>query len=578
MKKIKLNRILLLLGIGTLIFGFSKINLENNDLLNYEMWSNKKESLGRGPRPLLDSTKIEKIGDVIYATTGEGLFEESDPWLYPPGTNLLPNIYTNAYDSKGNEMVNTLPSTPTVPYNLHHGTPVVTNIDQTSPTDDLQDIFDFLMDTTTTKKFPSNLKDIQKCLQFGIDILEGNPIKDKEYSTFPLLHYNGPEKIKKVEKLEQPDIVNGDTIWYNVDATQLWYDSHIESNIGQLDLTEVWDKPWMVTYYVKVLNRGEDDFSPFAIFKDYNYDQETGQFRTKDTIPSIPHIGMDQSFYPMQDGTQTVFKIKMPPAKYYNLVYTWGWRMHPPRIQVMEDRNKHFPDPSNNNKITRLDSFEINVFGPEPTKNDATKKAAIAKISNLSPAKRVWNTFTALQTSLSASDNYGSIVRNQITDARDAFFAWKDRTHLPDTSLMDPDADLTLLYVNNTIYGGFRDHGTINFPKWRTRGDSLRVTIKNGDYFWHAYQNVDFGGARGWENAYKSAVRVGGSGCWFTFGRAYWWKNLGKNFLRLPPAEQNSLDPTVSKLHITFNYEPSRRLRFYQFDPFHHDVAIFSVH
>ncbi len=29
---------------------------------------------------------------------------------------------------------------------------------------------------------------------------------------------------------------------------------------------------------------------------------------------------------------------------------------------------------------------------------------------------------------------------------------------------------------------------------------------------------------------------------------------------------------------MTFNFDPSRRLRFYQFDPLHHDVAIFSVH
>jgi hypothetical protein len=32
------------------------------------------------------------------------------------------------------------------------------------------------------------------------------------------------------------------------------------------------------------------------------------------------------------------------------------------------------------------------------------------------------------------------------------------------------------------------------------------------------------------------------------------------------------------KVEITYEYEPSRRLRFYQFDPMHHDVAVFSVH
>jgi hypothetical protein len=34
----------------------------------------------------------------------------------------------------------------------------------------------------------------------------------------------------------------------------------------------------------------------------------------------------------------------------------------------------------------------------------------------------------------------------------------------------------------------------------------------------------------------------------------------------------------MHKVDVTFNWDPSRRLRFYQFDPIHHDVAIFSVH
>jgi hypothetical protein len=32
------------------------------------------------------------------------------------------------------------------------------------------------------------------------------------------------------------------------------------------------------------------------------------------------------------------------------------------------------------------------------------------------------------------------------------------------------------------------------------------------------------------------------------------------------------------KVEFTYNFEPSRRLRFYQFDPVHHDVAVFSIH
>ena len=161
------------------------------------------------------------------------------------------------------------------------------------------------------------------------------------------------------------------------------------------------------------------------------------------------------------------------------------------------------------------------------------------------------------------------------------------------TIAADKESDLSLIYLNNTIYGHFTDGSRIEFPKWRVRGTWLKVALYNGDYFDHGYQNVDFGGARGWENQFKSSVKVGGSGCWFTFGRVWWWMNIpGAEALKdmsIPgtvtvAAAKRAATPGaedefgVEKVHIMYNYEPSRRLRFYQFDPVHHDVAVFSTH
>jgi hypothetical protein len=78
-------------------------------------------------------------------------------------------------------------------------------------------------------------------------------------------------------------------------------------------------------------------------------------------------------------------------------------------------------------------------------------------------------------------------------------------------------------------------------------------------------------------------VSVGGSGCWFTFGRAHWWPNIPNHAndelsVVLPAAKRVPYTPSRQNVEILYNVEPSRRLRFYQFDPLHHDVAIFSVH
>jgi len=562
----------------------------------------------RGTRDLLEPSTIKKEGDVIIVTTGKSLFPEpaESPFVKPPGTNFLPTVYTNMFDASGKEMPNTLPSTPTVPYNLHDGEPVVTSINKTSPTDDLDGIFALLLFVVCQDPEISDPKLLDECagnstlvktrwqtlgklnddlgvspekplqpqlIQLGLDILEGNPIRNRAYSGFPLLHYKGPKKLGKVEKFKEPiknekgEVISGG----NINVHQIWYDSHIEADIALIDTTEVLEVPWTITYTVDVLNRGRDDFSPFVMYND-------GAMK--------PHIAMDATFFPMEEGKRTVLKLKMAPGKYYNLTYTWGWRMHPPRVQVSEAWSPFkkpgfltddLQPPPDNAKRDLLE-WETSVFGQDPTASEKAKLDAIAKIGDLAPEKRMWNALRKAQED-AEKRNWVSVLQSTL-EAKDVFSRdWRFRTRLPRGIEFDKDSDLTLLYVNNTIYAQFSTRDLIQFPKWQKRGAELKVTLYNGDYFDHGYQNVDFGGARGWENQFKSSVKAGGSGCWFTFGRTYFWMNIDRGVIKVPAATKGSPDKLgVQKVRITYNYEPSRRLRFYQFDPMHHDVAVFSIH
>ena len=62
------------------------------------------------------------------------------------------------------------------------------------------------------------------------------------------------------------------------------------------------------------------------------------------------------------------------------------------------------------------------------------------------------------------------------------------------------------------------------------------------------------------------------------FGRAHWWVNAGGpwGLINIPPAEGETLGR--HRVEMSMNFDPGRRLRMYQFDPFHHDVSIFSIH
>lgn len=594
-------------------------------------------------------------GNLVCVETCEGIFPEIDPFLYPPGTNLLPTVYTDVFDNRvvdGEQeptpIPNTLPSTPRRPYNLHDCDPVVllrtdgnTELkpdleEWASPTDDLSTILNQLPEFLTGSTYREHWANYGDCkspdnfgvpnaddqidaaavadlFRLGIKILQGDSLDgspapysrriygrkdDNGNGKFPLLHYNGGEKKKAVEQVQLAD---GTTLW-NVNVHQIWYDSHIESDTSFIDLTPIEESGappdttvWTITYTIDVLTRGKDDFSPMVMYFDHpsNQPKPVGcdgkpvaeaddkgggqrQYRLKKgQPPPLPGVAMDQTFFPITEKTRTIMRIKMAPATYYNLTYTWGWRQHPPRVQVIENASKRFP-PSKDDSPT-LYQHETAVYGEERDVQNI-----MDKISDWDPAKRMWLAFrAALEVVDTPSPNFMEGLK-QVKEAWCSFQDWKDRNHLPrlpDGYGVDPDTDLTLLYVNNTIYGELSDGSWNDFPKWRTRGTQLKVTLINADYYERGYLNIDFGGARGWESQFKPTQKLGGSGPQFSFGRFYWSINLAQAVM-LRPAEKKDgkTRPTKKRVYITYNFEPSRRLRFYQFDPLHHDVAIFSLH
>lgn len=571
----------------------------------------------RQPFPAMSEYTITTSPDgmTTFVQTPTGKFPSSDPFINP--TNLLPTIYEEVKTGDGNPIPNTLPSTPEHPYNLHPD-PTIVPINPTSPTDDLAEIFKAWHRASNgedgdddrghgrdhngrgSQYDPRNF-DIS-AVQRALDILEGNPVPDRVYSGIPMIHYNGPNKIKKVAPIKDAD---GKVIGGNAVIHQVWFDSHIESDTAFLDPSEVQDVPFTVTYIVDTLNKGHEDFSPMQMY--FDDPKERGM--------AVPLVTMDMTFFPMEEGTRTTYELKMAPGRFFNLTYHWGWRRHPPRVQVTENALKVAMGMT-------LPDWERSVFGNDPRASQEAKEAAIAMIGDLAPSKRMWSGLRRLQ-----HTGYNPVAMAEIERA---FFQWQERNILPDGVTPDPNADVTLFYVDNTIYGQMKDYVFHNaqaeLPKWKTRGTTVKIKLINGDYFPHAYVAVDFGGLRGWENTFQNTIPVGGAGPWFTFGRAYWEMNTPIPIL-VPPAEQGGrpsyrqyrkavdhkkiekhkqlwqreLDPEGDhwpksfdrptrhsnysadvlgehNLELTLNYEPSRRLRLYQFDPLHHETAIWSIH
>ena len=613
------------------------------------------------PGPSIQTQSADGI--TTYVETPEGQFPAQDPFAEPPGSNFLMTVYENLRDLSNREMPNTLPSTPDNPYNLHDGPVLTRDIDKTNPEDDLDAIIDAIEASAHTGSFDPAL------VQRGIDILEGNPV-GRAYDGFSMLHYTGPSRVKAVEPEYDAD---GNLVGGNVDVNMIYFNQRIESDTAFIDPAAVQEVPYTVTYHVKVLNKGMEDFSPMTM----NFNRIVNPMTGEDMRGPF-HASMDKSYFPMLDeGTEYTIKIKENKGKYFNLTYTWGWRIHPPRVQVIENALKK----AGPNGWTLVE-WEKSAFCEggakdpdcDPVGNADDRAYAIAQIGDLSPAKRMWNTFNEMKDAVvdpceglsgfmlrMCRNMFGGTqmanidVPNAAAKLREAFLDWVDRTKLPTGVKADPDATLTLLYVNNTFFGsrqGLSGDGSKLGPAsykgisngsahdWHIRPYLYKVTLLNGDHFPHGYMNVDFGGSRGWENHFQTTdpttstaphpvvpatspangepynnpanlvagedrmfpINRGGaeeflqssprnlddpvngdpqlgSGCFFTFGRNHAWPNAGGPWggIMTPPVAEDGT-PGLHKVEITYNFEPSRRLKIYQFDPLHHDQVIYSLH
>jgi len=583
---------------------------------------------GVRPRPAAPGTIVTSDdGMTTTITTPESFFAPSSADDDIP-TNLCPTVYENIRSMSGAEVPNTLPSTPENPYNLHPD-PVVSEINPLSPTDDLRGILKNMQAAVSVGQAVSAAD-----LQFGIDILEGNAI-DRAYSGMPMLHFNGPDKVRGPEDFELEFDAEGNVTGGRIEVHQVWFDQRIMADTSYIDPTPVLDVPWTMVVHADTLNRGHEDFAPFVMY--FDDPAEVGR--------PVPHVSMDQTFFPMEDGTRTTFEIRMAPARFWNLTYFWGWRIHPPRVQVIENAlipAGGMPRPE----------WESIVFGPEPTASEDNKLAAIAMIGDIAPAKRMWNILREMR------DAGGAVSASDVAAFEAAFDDWQNKIKLPSGIQEDPEADITMLFANNTIYGTTKGQIRDNEHKvpFRQRGDQIKVRLLNADHFVHAYQLVDFGGMRGWENTYQNTIPIGGAGPWFTFGRVHWWpqvpappmvppaplpdgspgmtieetlailggpgrsenlpvlnsKGEVQNYhmtpswmdvrntttrntpsaaaLRAATAQALGVAPGklaedgnvaglgVHNVIVNFNYEPSQRITMYQFDPLHHDMNIWSVH
>lgn len=274
-------------------------------------------------------------------------------------------------------------------------------------------------------------------------------------------------------------------IW-EVDVAMLYYDGQIDSDtfllrfpFGHHD-----DDVLRVNYRIYSLVR--EDFSPTLVMLDKRRALNTVQF---------PFKGFDAVWIAFDPGEVLNVTINYPPVRMIRGVYTWGWRVHPPRIQFLQP----IYDIQNQN----TGEIELDPQGASYAYRNR-ENLTFDSIGSAAPEMKMYEVAEAVLSGASPA-TIEAWLSDPSQGPRGTWVEWADlvkfQTQLPPeawdalaeegiTPVNFEDYDMLSVYLNNEMYGEGPNQNEIF--GW-AQGDVFKVKLVNLDNHTHYFRNVDFG-------------------------------------------------------------------------------------
>ncbi|MFQ5400145.1 MAG: hypothetical protein ACE5E7_11170 [Anaerolineae bacterium] len=315
------------------------------------------------------------------------------------------------------------------------------------------------------------------------------------YDGFAMLSYNagayvadqvpGEYKMKTLHDtgLTEPGIDGVPRKVWEVDVNMLWYDDQFDSDTFLLRVPVDVHKfdTFRINYHIYSLVR--EDFSPMTALTD------------APTSVKFPYKGFDSTWVAINGDTVTDITVDYPPVRLFRGIYTWGWRVHPGRVQFLQPVFE----------ITNAHTGNVELEPEGMSYAYRNRQLSIDSVGDAAPEKKMYNVAQAVLNGASAAD-----VLAMLTDSNTApRGVWQDWVDLNlNQRQLPPEAwgilaaegiqqsdfgpyDFVTVYMNDEMYGdGPRGGGTIrNFGQ----GETVQVKVINLDNHTHYYRNVDFG-------------------------------------------------------------------------------------
>jgi hypothetical protein len=272
-------------------------------------------------------------------------------------------------------------------------------------------------------------------------------------------------------------------VW-EVDVNMLWYDGNFDSDTFLLRVPVGANEFDTVNAHFHIYSLVREDFAPTVVMQD----------RRMPGSVQFPFKGFDAVWVPVHNDEIADVTVKMPPVRLLRGVYTWGWRIHPPRIQFLQPIYEHVN--------AHTGQVELEPEGLSFAYRN--RNLTLDGIGDAAPEKKMYNVCQAV---LAGADP--KTISSWLTSSNAGpLGTWQEWADLAKNQRQLPPEALNILaqegipagqfgsyrfvtvYMNNEMYGAGPDGSEIE--GWN-QGDHFEVKLINLDNHTHYFRNVDFG-------------------------------------------------------------------------------------
>ncbi len=275
-------------------------------------------------------------------------------------------------------------------------------------------------------------------------------------------------------------------IW-EVDVNMLYYDGQIDSDtfLVRFPFGHHQDDVLHINY--RIFSLVQEDFSPTMVMLDRREAANTVNF---------PFKGMDSVWIAFDPGQVLDVTVKFTTVRQVRGVYTWGWRVHPPRIQFLQP-------------IYEIQNAHTGAIELDPQSESFAfrnrEELTLGAIASQAPEMKMLSMVEAVENGASASDIVDWLTHPN-KGPKGTWIDWADlnlnQQQLPQEAwdLLAAEDGLTQgnfgpyrmvsVYMNNEMYGMGPFLNEV--PTWEPL-DKFQVKLINFDNHTHYFRNVDFG-------------------------------------------------------------------------------------